>query len=159
MRTAKEVLDTKERVDSKSRGERFSVALQLKGMENTVALLDECWIIRSSKYLHGSPNWLGQQVKLFSTIFVLPTGPATQWDVHVWPNSGRKKVNDWQLYVAAADWAHVWCASKFSMRRLWRTRDYAWLLWPIIRQIATQSKPNARENVRKVCSLGWISAI
>jgi len=155
-RTAKEVLDTKERVDSKSRVEHVLGSIAAAGYETLYAFVDELLNTRDQQISSRVSKMLGQHSEaILNNIRARQPDLATQWAVNV---SGQILAEEGQRLAnylrPAADRGMSDVLQKFSLEKIMADAEHiAPTLCNLLRQIATNSKPNARDNVRKDRSL------
>jgi hypothetical protein len=155
-RTAKEAADTKERGDAKSRVDHVLSSITAAGYETLYAFVDELLNTRDQQISSRVSKMLGQHGDaILNNIRARQPGLAIQWAVNV---SGEILAEEGQRLAnylrPTADRGMSDVLQKFSLEKIMAEAEHiAPTLCNLLRQIATNSKPNARDNVRKDRSL------
>jgi len=155
-RTAKEAIDMKERVESKSHMEHVLSSITAAGYETLYAFVDELLNTRDQQISSWVSKMLGQHGDaILNNIRARQPDLTIQWAVNV---SGEILAEEGQRLAnylrPAADRGMSDILQKFSLEKIMADAErIAPMLCNLLCQIATNSKPNVRDNVRKDRSL------
>ena len=146
----------KERVKSKSRVEHVLSSITAAGYETLYAFVDELLNTRDQQISSRVSKMLGQHGDaILNNIRARQPDLTIQWAVNV---SGEILAEEGQRLAnylrPAADRGMSDILQKFSLEKIMANTEHITpTLCNLLRQIATNSKPNARDNVRKDRSL------